>query len=91
MMCALQRDVFPVDVHVWRIAQRLGWIRPTRKDRSCSQRDMDRLQARVPVHLRYSLHVNLISLGRDLCRPSHPLCCKCPLWGICPRHGVRTA
>jgi endonuclease-3 len=89
MMCALQRCVFPVDVHVWRIAQRLGLIRASRKDGSCSQRDMDRLQQRIPTALRYALHVNLISLGRDYCRASKPLCGNCPLVQLCPRRGVR--
>lgn len=89
MMYSLERQVFPVDTHCWRIARRLGWVRPTQKDRHCAPRDMDRLQSRIPPDLRYSLHVNMISLGREICTPSAPRCGKCPLSGLCPKIGVR--
>jgi endonuclease III len=31
LMYSLGRQVFPVDTHCWRIARRLGWVRPTQK------------------------------------------------------------
>ncbi len=72
MMYSLGRKVFPVDTHCWRICRRLGWIRATRKDGQCGRKDMDRLQKRVPKELRFSLHVNLISLGRETCTVAKP-------------------
>jgi endonuclease III len=84
MMYSLGRQVFPVDTHCWRICRRLGWIRPTCKDGVCSRRDMDRLQEKIPMHLRFSLHVNLISLGRELCLDGNPRCSACPLLKTCP-------
>ena len=89
MMYSLGRRVFPVDTHCWRIARRLGWVRPTQKDKHCAPRDMDRLQSRIPPELRYSLHVNMISLGREICTPSAPRCDQCPLSVLCPKTGVR--
>jgi len=89
MMYSLQRDVFPVDTHCWRICRRLGWIRPTRPDRSCSPKDMDRLQQKIPTHIRHGLHVNLISLGRDLCRFDRAQCEVCPLVDRCPQIGIK--
>lgn len=77
MMYSLRRPVFPVDSNCWRICRRMGWVRPTRPDRSCSPRDMDRVQAGVPPHLRFELHVNLVSHGRDCCLPSAPRCDTC--------------
>ncbi|MEZ5304792.1 MAG: endonuclease III domain-containing protein [Verrucomicrobiales bacterium] len=71
MMYSLDRQVFPVDTHCWRIARRLGWVRPTQKDGHCSERDMDRLQERIPPARRYSLHVNMVSLGRGFCLTSN--------------------
>ncbi|MDO9012453.1 MAG: hypothetical protein Q7U78_11700 [Gallionella sp.] len=88
LMYSLDRQVFPVDTHCWRIARRLGWVRPTQKDRHCAQRDMDRLQSKIPPELRYSLHVNMISLGREICTASAPKCDKCPLAALCPRIGI---
>jgi endonuclease-3 len=88
LMYSLDRQVFPVDTHCWRIARRLGWVRPTQKDRHCAPRDMDRLQSKIPPELRYSLHVNMISLGRDICIANAPRCDECPLFDWCPRIGV---
>jgi len=88
LMYSLGRQVFPVDTHCWRIARRLGWVRPTQKDKHCAPRDMDRLQSKIPPELRYSLHVNMISLGREICTPSSPRCDECPILALCPKTGV---
>jgi endonuclease III len=83
MMYSLRRDVFPVDSNCWRICRRLGWVRSTRPDKSCSPRDMDRVQAGVPPDLRLSLHVNLVAHGRACCLPSGPLCHSCCIREYC--------
>jgi endonuclease III len=88
MMCSLGRDVFPVDTHCWRICQRLGWISPSRRDLTCSQADMDRLQAMIPQELRFSLHVNMLSLGRKICAPKKPHCHGCPIEYYCEKIGI---
>lgn len=88
MMYSLGRQVFPVDTHCWRIARRLGWVRPTQKDKHCAPRDMDRLQSKIPPELRHSLHVNMISLGREICTPAAPRCDECPILACCSRIGV---
>jgi len=91
MMYSFRRHVFPVDEHCWRISTRLGWIRRTRKNRSGSPRDEDRLQARIPAGLRLSLHVNMISLGREYCVSQSPRCNACPIKSCCRRIGVNHA
>jgi len=83
MMYSLHRLTFPVDSNCWRICRRLGWVRPTRPDKSCSPRDMDRVQAGVPSNLRLSLHVNLVSHGRECCFPSQPSCEGCCIRQFC--------
>jgi len=83
MMYSLGRDVFPVDSNCWRICRRVGWVRPTRPNRSCSPRDMDRVESGVPPNLRFSLHVNLVSHGRACCLPSCALCESCCIWQFC--------
>lgn len=88
LLYALGRQVFPVDTHCWRIARRLGWVRRTQKDGRCAPRDADRLQARIPPELRFSLHVNLISLGREICTASKPNCATCPINAWCRRIGI---
>jgi endonuclease III len=91
MMYSLDRQVFPVDTHCWRIARRLGWIRRTTPDGHPSDRDMDRLQSKIPLHLRFSLHVNFLSLGREICLgTTTPRCHLCPLTPYCRQVGVRS-
>jgi len=85
MMYSLGREVFPVDTHCWRICQRLGWIRKTSKDGVCTKRDMNRLQDKIPAELRFSLHVNFISLGREICTDRNPNCTACPIADLCPQ------
>lgn len=88
MMYSLAMSVFPVDTHCWRISKRLGWIEAGDKQRSCSLRDMDDLQEMIPPKLRLSLHVNMVSLGRELCLASLPKCFKCPIAEYCVKVGV---
>ena len=82
MLYSLGRAVFPVDTHCWRVCLRLGWVRRTR-DGVCTRHDMNRLQERIPPAWRFSLHVNLISLGREICRDDKPRCEVCPLSMCC--------
>jgi endonuclease III len=89
MMYALGRQVFPVDTHCWRICLRLGWIRPTGRGGVPSHRDMNRLQRKISAPLRYSLHVNFLSLGREICTARAPNCKSCPINYLCRKVGVR--
>lgn len=95
MLYSLGRAVFPIDVHCWRVATRLGWLRSTRPYDSCSKADrarlQDELQDMIPVDLRFSLHVNFVSLGREHCAPRNPKCGTCPVRRYCKRIGVSTA
>lgn len=81
LMYSLDRPVFPVDRHCFRIAQRLGW---TPAGRELTQRLEDDIQAGVPPALRRDLHVGMIVLGRSHCLPEEPLCDECPLSSFCP-------
>lgn len=88
MMYSLGRNVFPVDTHCWRISKRLGWIRST-KSNLCTENDINRLQKKIPLRLRYSLHVNFVSLGRDICTFKNAKCHICPIETLCKKVGVK--
>ncbi|MCH8039501.1 MAG: hypothetical protein IH977_04050 [Nitrospinae bacterium] len=90
MLYSLDRQVFPVDEHCWRISKRLGWIRKTRRNRSGSPRDEDRLQEKIPPPVRFSLHVNMISLGREICLSRAPRCGSCTIEHLCPKLGIKS-
>lgn len=77
MMYTLGFAVLPVDVHVHRVATRLGWTSRKRADQS-----HDELEALVPPALRYAFHVAAIAHGRQVCRPV-PECQVCPIADDC--------
>jgi DNA (cytosine-5)-methyltransferase 1 len=85
MMYAFGRKVFPVDTHVGRVLARLGPYRELGVD--LVGKDHKQLQSEladlVPPNLRYSLHVNLVVHGREVCRAVKPLCSECSLRNFC--------
>jgi len=80
LLFALGRDVFPIDTHVYRVLRRLDII-----PKSMS---VDRAHAFVPSLIPpgkcYSLHMNLIAHGRQVCHPRGPQCHDCVLSRACP-------
>jgi endonuclease III len=79
MMYSLDRDVFPVDVNVQRVASRLGAIPAGLKHYQAQQR----LPALVPEGRSKELHVGLVVHGRTVCLPRKPRCESCFLWDLC--------
>ena len=84
MMYSLNRAVFPVDTHVWRVARRLGIAPPVAKPSETQQLD---LEEQIPKEIRRSLHVKLVSLGQQQCTAYFPKCSICPLTDLCPSKG----
>jgi len=69
---------FPVDRHVFRVAQRLDLARAKTPDETDRQ-----LRKVLPKKQWIPLHLQLVFLGRQWCRP-RPLCESCPLLELCP-------
>lgn len=66
---------FPVDTHILRVSKRLGIL----PGKTTAEKAHQMLGAMVPDSLCYELHLNLISLGRTICRARKPDCPRCPL------------
>jgi endonuclease III len=77
---SLGRPALPVDTHVHRVAGRLGFFGP--KTGAAAAHAI--LAAAVPPEIRVELHVGLIRLGREICKPGRPRCEICPLNDLCP-------
>ena len=77
---SLGRPALPVDTHVHRVAGRLGLIEP----KSSAAKAQDILESITPPDIRVAMHVGLIRLGREICKPGRPLCEMCPLVDLCP-------
>jgi endonuclease-3 len=78
LMYALGRNVLPVDVHVHRLATRLGFRTKKRPDTS-----QELIESAVPPELRYSFHVNAVAHGRAVCLSQRPRCGMCPISKWC--------
>jgi len=70
---------FPVDTHIKRIMPRLGWF-PEKTTAIKIQRKMTEI---CPRKIMKTFHLNLLKLGRIICRPRKPECAKCPLVKKC--------
>lgn len=79
LLFACNRPVFPIDVHIFRIARRLGLL-----PEKCSDEEAHRLMEHaIPRKQYYEVHINLIRHGRRICRPQNPLCEQCCLVEYC--------
>lgn len=78
MMYTMGANVLPVDVHVHRVATRLGWTTRKRADQCHKE-----LESLVPPRWRYSFHVACVLHGRRICRPNEPLCQSCCIKTSC--------
>ena len=79
LMFACGADVFPVDTHVHRICKRLGLVH----EKATAEKTHRQMQPLVPPGKSFSLHINLLKLGRTICKARNPACSKCPLLKTC--------
>lgn len=79
LLFSCQREVFPMDTHIFRIVRRLGLLPEKISDEQAHEL-MERL---IPLKKNYSLHINLITHGRKICLPRNPKCEQCPLIEHC--------
>ena len=79
LLFACDKEVFPLDTHIFRILRRVGLV-PQKCSDAFAHAVMNRV---VPRGKFYSFHVNLIRHGRKLCRPRDPACERCPIVEYC--------
>lgn len=85
MLFALDMPAFPVDTHVHRVTGRLG-IRPEKMN---AEKAHQYLAALFPKEAFYTAHLNLIRLGREICKARNPDCPNCPLQDLCDYYADR--
>jgi endonuclease III len=79
LVFSLGIPAFPVDTHIYRVSGRLG-LRPP---------GMNVEDAHVHLAALFEpstygpAHLNLITLGREICQARKPLCERCPLTDLC--------
>lgn len=72
-----------VDTHVFRIANRLGWV----KTNSPEETEVS-LTKIFPKKVWIDLNTVLVAFGQNLCVPVSPFCHNCPVAGFCKKSGV---
>lgn len=79
LLFSLDKPAFPVDTHVHRISGRLG-LRP---EKMSANKAHQHLAEQFPPETYYAAHLNIIRLGREICKARKPLCEQCPLQDLC--------
>lgn len=75
---AFKIPAFPVDRHIFRVTHRLALTTAKTPDKTDEE-----LRTRIPEKFWIRMHLQLVFLGRQICRPK-PKCSICPLLKYCP-------
>ena len=75
--------VIPVDTHVNRLPNRLGWV----KTKTPEQTEIELMKI-IPKKYWREINTTLILFGKSICLPISPFCSKCPVSQYCKRIGV---
>lgn len=79
LLFSLGLPAFPVDTHIYRVTGRLG-LRPEKMTVEAAHVHLEGL---FPPESYYSVHLNIIRLGRELCTARKVNCSVCPLQSVC--------
>lgn len=80
LMYAGGMPVFPMDTHILRLCERLGWTDP----KADSRQAHDFMEPRIPQGEHYAAHIVMIRHGRQTCHARSPDCSDCTLLDLCP-------
>jgi len=80
---AYGQTVIPVDTHVHRIPNRLGWV----KTKTAEKTELE-LNKIVPKKYWNEINAIFVQFGREICAPISPKCSICPIKKYCKRVGV---
>ncbi|MBI5667285.1 MAG: endonuclease III [Chloroflexi bacterium] len=76
---AFNRPAFPVDTHVHRVGQRIGFL----PEGISADKAHNVMEAIVPPDDYLPFHLNLIWHGREICIARAPRCERCPITAYC--------
>ncbi|ORX81144.1 putative endonuclease III [Basidiobolus meristosporus CBS 931.73] len=88
IQCAWKRNSgIAVDVHVHRIANRLGWTSTkttTQTQQATTLQLLSDLEEWLPRHLWIEVNPMLVGFGQIVCGTKSPDCSRCPVANLCP-------
>ena len=74
------KPVLPIDTNIFRILNRTGLVKGRKYEEARSV-----LESGVPPEKRWAVHLSLIRLGREICKPKGPLHSLCPIEDLCEK------
>ena len=80
LVYAFKIPAIPVDTHVHRISNRLGWVK-TRKPEDTEKK----LKELIPKELWLRINRLFVKFGQEICLPNNPKHQACPIENICPK------
>lgn len=80
----LRKRVLPVDTHLMRVGQRLGFIPLGASFRGAHVAYAERVPDEWDADTLYEFHWLVKKLGQDRCHATLPDCSACPLYCLCP-------
>lgn len=83
LVYAFKQDAIPVDTHVHRLSNRLGWVKTKKPEET--EKALEQL---VPKKHWQIINDTFVSHGKTICVPISPFCSKCPIFKYCKRVGV---
>jgi endonuclease-3 len=83
LVYAYKQDAIPVDTHVHRISNRLGWVKTKMPEET-----EEKLEKLVPRKHWQLINDTFVSHGKTICVPISPFCSRCPVYNYCKRKWV---
>ena len=83
LVYAFGQEAIPVDIHVHRISNRLGWVKTKQPEET--EKELVKI---VPRKWWPVLNEVLVAHGKEICRPISPKCDLCPVPRWCAKRGV---
>lgn len=80
LVYAFKIPAIPVDTHVHRISNRLGWVKTKNPEKTEIA-----LKTIVPKELWLRVNRLFVRFGQQICIPIHPKCNICIIENICPK------
>ena len=72
------KPAIPVDTHVHRISNRIGWVDTIKPE------DTElALEKLFPENIWTLINYTMVSFGKTICKPINPLCASCPVQNRC--------
>ena len=84
LVFAYRQPAIPVDTHVHRLSNRLGWVKTKTPEKTESQ-----LVKKIPKKYWIDLNELLVTHGQSICLPRRPRCSVCPIEKWCERAGAQ--